>query len=137
IEVEGALEILAVHELSPVARVWGNEHFGYDARHLHVRGVRDLDGERASGRTKGIGVELRALVPLAYLVHDAEEADGLPVGHSRIDDDMIIELEVAALFDAHPELEGCGVHRPEHEPDGFGASGTRLSHGAPPARRVT
>ena len=91
-----------------LARQRRNEDLGLEAGGEHLRGLADLGGQHAVGHEEHVAVEAGALVGGPHLRHDARDAQRLPVGQHPVDHDDVVELQVRALADPHPELERRG-----------------------------
>ena len=105
VEEEGLVAVDSRRALHLLAGARGHEDLGLHAGHLHVGRVGHRGGHHPVFDEKHIGVELGPFVACPHQVDDAVEADGAAVGQGRLDQHHVIELEVLALGDAHPELE--------------------------------
>ena len=83
-----------------------------------------------------VRVELGPFVARTNDVDHAEEANDAPVGQRGLDHDHVVELDVLALGDTHPELEGHGVERAQDAAHGLAHADTSRRSQASMARRI-
>ena len=125
VEEEGALPVLARRALDRATGQRGHVDLGLQAGDADVRRPRGAGGQDRLLHQEDVGVELHALVAGLDEIDHAVERDRPPVGQLGVDDHHVVELEVLALLDGHPELERHRVLGAEHPSHAHRAASAR------------